>query len=43
MTLKEQYENMSDEELIERYIDYEDYLLEAKMVILEELKKRGLI
>ncbi len=42
MTLKEQYENMSDEELIERYIDYEDYLLEAKIVILEELKKRGL-
>lgn len=42
MTLKEQYENMSDEELIERYTDSEDYLLEAKIVILEELKKRGL-
>ena len=40
--LKEQYENMSDEELIERYTDSEDYLLEAKIVILEELKKRGL-
>lgn len=42
MALKEQYENMSNEELLERYTNYEDYTLEARIVILEELIKRGL-
>ncbi len=43
MALKEMYEEMSDEELLERYEDFQDYRDEAKAVILEELRKRKLL
>lgn len=42
MALKETYEEMSDEELLERYKDFQDYRDDAKTVILEELRKRKL-
>lgn len=43
MTLKETYEEMSDEELLARYKDFQDYRDDAKTVIIEELRKRKLV
>ena len=38
MALKEIYEEMSNEELMDRYKNFQDYRDEAKTVILEELR-----
>lgn len=43
MALKEIYEEMSNEELLDRYKDFQDYRDEAKAVILEELRKRKIV
>lgn len=43
MTLKEIYEQMSNEEVLERYTKIERYKNESKQLIFEELKKRKLI
>ncbi len=42
MALKEIYEEMSNEELMDRYKNFQDYRDEAKTVILEELRKKSL-
>lgn len=41
MALKEIYEQKSNEELLERYKDYNNYRDDVKSIILEELKKGG--
>ncbi len=43
MALKEMYEEMSNEELLDRYKDFQDYRDEAKVIILEELRKRKIV
>ena len=42
MALKEIYEEMSNEELMDRYKNFKDYSDEAKTVILEKKKKKSL-
>lgn len=43
MTLKERYENMSDEELLERYKNFQDYRDDAKEAMLEVLRDKKLV
>lgn len=43
MTLKERYENMSDEELLERYKNFQDYRDDAKEAMLEVLREKKLV
>ena len=42
MALKEIYEEMSNEELMDRYKNFQDYRDEAKTVINEEIRKKSL-
>lgn len=43
MTLKETYEEMSDEELLEKFKHFQRYRDESKLIMLEELRKRKLV
>lgn len=43
MALKEMYEEMSNEELLERYKDFQDYSDGAKEVMLEVLRDKKLV
>lgn len=43
MTLKETYEEMSDEELLKKFKHFQRYRDESKLIMLEELRKRKLV
>ncbi len=43
MGIKEIYEEMSDEELLERFKNFKDYREDGKKAIIEELRKRNLV
>jgi hypothetical protein len=43
MALKEMYEEMSDEELLERYKDIEKYFEIAQETLINEIRKRKLV
>ena len=43
MGIKEIYEEMSDEELLERYSEVEKYFENAQEILIDEIRKRNLV